>query len=34
MMLDLSAGPLVVEVPPGPFISAFFDLNHRWIADL
>jgi hypothetical protein len=34
MMLDLRDGPLVVDVPPGPLISAFFDLNHRWVADL
>ena len=34
MLLDLRAGPLVVEIPPGTLICAFFDLNHRWVADM
>lgn len=34
MQLDLSAGPLVVELPPGPLISVIDDLNHRWVMDL
>ena len=32
--LDLSAGPLVVELPPGPLMGAANDLNQRWVMDL
>ena len=32
--LDLSHGPLVIEVPPGPIMGAANDLNQRWVMDL
>lgn len=32
--LDLTAGPMVVEVPPGPIMGAANDLNQRWVMDL
>lgn len=33
-LLDLGAGPLVVELPPGLLLGAAMDLNQRWVADL
>jgi len=33
-ILDLGAGPLVVEIPPGPFICLAVDRNHRWVQDM
>lgn len=32
--LDLSNGPLVVELPPGPIMATVNDLNQRWVMDL
>lgn len=32
--LDLSQGPMVVELPPGPLMGAANDLNQRWVSDL
>ncbi|MEE1865089.1 MULTISPECIES: DUF1254 domain-containing protein [Pseudomonas] len=32
--IDLSAGPMVVEFPPGPLMSVANDLNQSWIMDL
>ncbi len=32
--LDLSAGPIVIEVPPGPFIGLADDHHQGWILDL
>jgi hypothetical protein len=32
--LDLSKGPMVVEVPPGPIMGAANDLNQRYVMDL
>ncbi|OYD69362.1 DUF1214 domain-containing protein [Rhodococcus sp. OK302] len=32
--LDLSEGPMVVELPAGPYIGLVDDHNHRWITDL
>jgi hypothetical protein len=34
MALDLAAGPVVVELPPGPLAGVALDLNQRWVADL
>ncbi len=34
LALDLSAGPMVVELPPGPFMSTANDLNQRWVIDM
>ncbi len=34
VLLDLHAGPLVVEVPPGPLLGAGLDLHQRWILDM
>ncbi|MDN7139849.1 DUF1254 domain-containing protein [Pseudomonas sp. JQ170] len=34
LMLDLSNGPMVVELPKGPIMSVANDLNQRWVADL
>ncbi|MBV1855926.1 DUF1254 domain-containing protein [Catellatospora tritici] len=32
--LDLSGGPMVIELPPGPFIGLVDDHHQRWVADL
>jgi len=32
--LDLSDGPMVVELPPGPLMGAANDLNQRWVSVL
>jgi len=32
--LDLSLGPLVIELPPGPLMCVINDLNQRYVADL
>ena len=32
--LDLSDGPMVIELPPGPLMGAADDLNQRWVMDL
>lgn len=32
--VDLSNGPIVVELPPGPLISVVNDLNQRWVMDM
>jgi hypothetical protein len=32
--LDLSDGPMVVELPPGPLICIAIDINQQWVADL
>lgn len=32
--LDLSNGPMVVELPPGALMGAANDLNQRWVMDL
>jgi hypothetical protein len=32
--LDVSQTPIVIEVPPGPFIGLLDDHNQSWIADL
>ena len=32
--LDLSDGPMVIELPPGPLMGAANDLNQRWVMDL
>jgi hypothetical protein len=32
--LDLSEGPMVVELPPGPLMCTSNDLNQRWIMDM
>lgn len=32
--LDVSAGPMVIELPPGPLMGAADDLNQRWVMDL
>jgi hypothetical protein len=32
--MDLGAGPMTVELPPGPLIGVFNDLNFRWIMDM
>lgn len=34
MLLDLSKGPMVVEMPPGPLMSLVDDLNQHWVMDL
>ncbi|HEY4365708.1 MAG TPA: DUF1254 domain-containing protein [Steroidobacteraceae bacterium] len=34
LFLDLSQGPMVVELPPGPLICIAMDINQLWIADL
>src|ERR1700753_1618515 len=32
--LDVSDGPIVLEVPPGPLMRAANDLNQRWVIDM
>jgi hypothetical protein len=32
--LDLKHGPIVVELPPGPYIAAVNDHHQRWIMDM
>jgi hypothetical protein len=32
--LDLSQGPMVVELPPGPYIGLVDDHHQRWVMDL
>jgi hypothetical protein len=32
--LDLSNGPMVVEIPPGPIMAVVNDLNQRYVMDL
>jgi hypothetical protein len=32
--LDLRAGPVVIDLPPGPYVGAIDDHNHRWILDM
>ena len=34
LLLDLSDGPMVVELPPGPLICIAMDINQQWVADL
>jgi hypothetical protein len=34
VLLDLSNGPMVIEMPPGPLIAIAMDINQRWIADM
>ncbi len=34
LALDLSAGPFVIEVPPGPYIGLADDHNQTWIIDM
>ncbi|MFS2122702.1 DUF1254 domain-containing protein [Pseudomonas sp. Pseusp97] len=34
MLLDLSQGPMVVELPPGPLMALVNDLNQQWVMDL
>lgn len=33
-VLDLSDGPMVIDVPPGPFIGLVDDHHQRWVMDL
>ncbi|WP_099021807.1 DUF1214 domain-containing protein [Mycolicibacterium palauense] len=33
-LLDLSAGPMVIELPPGPFVATVFDIHQHWILDM
>ena len=32
--IDLSGGPMVVEMPPGPLMAVFNDLNQRYVMDM
>ena len=32
--LDVTDGPMVVELPPGPLMSTANDLNQRWVLDM
>lgn len=33
VLLDLHAGPMVIEVPEGPFVGAVMDIHQRWLFD-
>jgi hypothetical protein len=33
-ILDLTDGPMVIELPPGPLICVAMDVNQLWVADL
>lgn len=32
--MNLSLGPIVIEMPPGPLICIVMDVNQRWVADM
>jgi hypothetical protein len=32
--IDLSSGPMVVEIPPGPIMAMVNDLNQRYVIDM
>jgi len=34
LLLDLHAGPMVIELPPGLLLGAALDINQRWIMDI
>jgi hypothetical protein len=34
LILDLSEGPMAIELPPGPLICIAMDINQLWVADL
>jgi hypothetical protein len=34
LLLELTDGPMVIEMPPGPLICVAMDLNQRWVADM
>src|SRR5215472_5887379 len=34
ILLDLSVGPMVLELPEGPLLGAALDINQRWIMDM
>lgn len=34
VLLDLHAGPFVIEMPPGPLLAVMMDLNQRWLLDM
>jgi len=34
LLLDLSIGPLVIEIPPEPLIVCSMDIHQRWVADM
>ena len=34
ILMDLSDGPMVIELPPGPLICISMDVDQLWIADL
>jgi len=34
VLLDLSDGPIVIELPPGPLICIAMDMNQRWVLDM
>ena len=34
IQLDLKAGPITVELPPGPLLGVANDLNFRWVSDM
>jgi hypothetical protein len=33
-LLDLHLGPMVIELPPGPFVGAALDIHQRWLLDM
>ena len=34
LAIDLSNGPMIVDVPPGPIMSAVNDMNQLWVMDI
>src|SRR5215831_2208534 len=34
IMLDLRAGPMVIEIPAEPVIGVAMDVNQRWLRDM
>ncbi len=34
LAIDLSDGPMVVELPPGPLMGTANDLNQLWLLDI
>ena len=34
VLLDLTAGPISIEIPPGPLVVVTIDIHQRWVADM
>jgi hypothetical protein len=34
VLLDLSEGPVIIDIPAGSIMAAVNDMNQRWVADM